>query len=179
MPKGITPTAYAGISVENDDAVNPYFRFTVEEALAQINRKPVGSQLIQAISKAPTTPDATHGFKVKILRPAVVGTIGKPGQEGGSRAVAFNELAGRQGGPGCKAACYWNPNIFNTPNGARPAFIGLAHELIHCYHYTNGLAKSTYDEEEQFTVGLADYADSPITENKIREEHGVVARTQY
>lgn len=178
MAKTLTATRYGFISVFNDDAVNPTFALTVSDALDKIASQPVGRQLLDAISNSPVGADPAGGFKVKILRPdGVKGTIGRPGEEGGSRAVAFNEADGR--GAGTRAACYWNPNIFNTPNGARPAFVGLAHELIHCYHYTNGLAKGSYDEEEKFTVGLAPYALSPITENAIRGEHNVATRTQY
>ena len=57
-----------------------------------------------------------------------------------------------------------------------------AHQLFWrqlCYHYTNGLAKGSYDDEEKFTVGLAPYDQSPITENGIRGEHNVATRTQY
>lgn len=179
MPKTYVATPFQFIVVENDAAVNPTFPLTVIDALNKINSQPVGASLLTAISNAVIAPDPTNNFKVKIIRPAATATIGQPGIEGGSRAVAWNELDGRAGGAGCKAACYWNPNIFNTPNGARPAFIGLAHELIHCYHYTNGLAKSSYAEEEQFTVGLAPHAAVPICENTIRAEHGVPARTTY
>lgn len=163
-------TPYPHIYIETDPTANPTYSMTVLDALNKIASKPVGRQLLDAITNGLVAPDVTHAFKVKIIRPNTTGTVGSPGVEGGSRAVAWNELSGRVGGAGCKAACYWNCNIFNTPNGARPAYIGLAHELIHCYHYVNGLAKGSYDEEEKFTVGLAPYADAAITENKIRAE---------
>jgi len=42
-----------------------------------------------------------------------------------------------------------------------------------------GVMKQGYDDEEKFTVGLAPYDTAPITENTIRAEHGVPARTAY
>jgi len=179
MPATLTPTTFAFIHVFNDSAKNPYFPHTVQEALTKIDSNPVGRSLLQAIAGAAVTAGA-GGFKVKIVRPDVVATVGTPGAEGGSRAVPFNE-AGARGGGGSLAACYWNPNIYNTPSaaGARPAFIGLAHELIHCMHSVMGTMKSGYDEEEQFTVALGPYAAVAICENTIRAEHGVVQRTSY
>ena len=177
MPKTLTATPYPFISVFNDDAENPTFALTVIDALNKIASSPAGNQLLQGISNSLVGVDPDGGFKVKIVRAEGATTIGRPGEEGGSRAVAFNEQNGRASGS--RAACYWNPNIFVTPNGARPPFIGLAHELIHCYHYTNGLAKASYQDEEKFTVGLDNYAQDPITENRIREQHNVPVRTQY
>jgi NleD-like pathogen effector protein (putative zinc metallopeptidase) len=175
----LSATGYAFIFVFNDDAKNPYFRLTVEDALNQINSQAVGQQLLTAISGAGVAAGA-GGFKVKIVRPDVKGTIGTPGAEGGSRAVPFNEAAAR-GGAGCLAACYWNPNIYNTPSaaGGRPAYIGLAHELVHCMHALLGTMKNGYDDEEKFTVGLAPYAAVAICENTIRAEHNIAVRTSY
>jgi hypothetical protein len=178
MAATLSATTFPFISVYNDDAKNPYFALTVQEALAKIDSKPVGRSLLAAIAAAPIA--GTGGFKVKIVRPDVVATIGTPGAEGGSRAVPFNETSARGGG-GCAAACYWNPNIYNTPSpaGQRPAYIGLAHELVHCMHSVMGTMKPGYDEEEKFTVGLAPYAGAAVCENTIRGEHGIAARTSY
>jgi hypothetical protein len=179
MAKTLTPTNTNFVMVFNDSTANQTFGLTVVEALTKIGSQPIGAALLQAIANAPVAADPAGNFKVKVIRPDTHATIGQPGMEGGSRAVAFNEADGRQGGAGSRAACYWNPNIYNTPNGSRPAFIGLAHELIHCYHYVNGLAKGSYDDEERFTVGLGPYMLAPITENRIRLEHDVPIRHQY
>lgn len=175
----LTATGYTFIYVFNDDAKNPYFPLTVKEALNHISSQPVGQQLLTAISNSPVVPDAS-GFKVKIVRPNVAATIGTPGAEGGSRAVAFDEAAAKGGG-GSKAACYWNPNIVATPGGGgtRPAYIGLAHELVHCMHYVLGTAKNSYDDEEKFTVGLAPYDTVAVCENTIRAEHNIALRATY
>ena len=179
MASTLSATTFPFIHVYNDDTKNPYFALTVQEALAKIDSGPVGRQLLAAISGAAVAP-GTGGFKVKIVRPDVKATIGTPGAEGGSRAVPFNENSARGGG-GCVAACYWNPNIYNTPSpaGKRPAYIGLAHELVHCMHSVMGTMKPGYDEEEQFTVGLAAYSGVAICENTIRGDWGIAARTSY
>ncbi|MFN3325465.1 MAG: M91 family zinc metallopeptidase [Bryobacteraceae bacterium] len=177
MPKTISTTKFPFIVIDNDDSVNPYFRLTVIEALDKIDSKPVGKALLKAISDSPI--DGSSGFKVKIVRGEGIADITKPGQEGGSRAVPFNEVAARGGG-GSKAACFWNPNIFYNPAaGTRPAYIGLAHELVHCMHSVLGTMKPGYDEEEKFTVGLDPYAGVAICENTIRGEHGLDLRDRY
>jgi hypothetical protein len=182
MPLTEHPTGYPFIVVSTDSAQNPTFHLTVKEALDKINSKPVGKKLLKAISKSNVSTSTARTFKVKIVRPTVTGDISKPGAEGGSRAVAFNELAA-EGGGGCASACYWNPNIYSVPApsgaGVRPAFIGLAHELIHCMHNAEGTKKHAYMDEENFTVGLESYANEAICENTVRKEHGLSARLSY
>jgi hypothetical protein len=180
MPATLVDTAFPFIKISNDDSINPYFPLTVAEALNQIASKSVGKTLLRGISNSKVAPDPTGDFKVKITRAnsSIHVVIGSPGLEGGSKAMGFNEDAAKSGA-GCKASCVWNPNIFNTPNGGRPPFIGLAHELIHCYHMVTGTMKQGYDAEEEFTVGIGPYTDNWITENKIRAEHNVPLRTQY
>lgn len=181
MPNTDYSTGYPFIVVSTDSAKNPTFHLTVIEALGKIDSKPTGHKLLKAISKSKVSTTG-RTFKVKIVRPDVTGVIGKPGEEGGSKAVAFNSLAAEDGG-GCASACYWNPNIYSVPAtsgaGVRPAFISLAHELIHCMHNAQGTKKHDYMDEENFTVGLDPYADEKICENTIRAEHGVVTRLSY
>jgi hypothetical protein len=180
MPSKLSATTFPFICVYNDDEKNPYFHLTVQDALNKINSQPVGNSLLKTISGAKVVP-GNGGFKIKIVRPDVTATIGKPGAEGGNRALPFNELNARGDGGGCLVACYWNPNIYNTPGaaGARPAFVGLAHELIHCMHALLGTMKVSDDDEEKFTVGLAPYDDAAICENTIRAEHGINTRNAY
>jgi len=88
----------------------------------------------------------------------------------------------------------------------RPAYIGLAHELIHALHYVQGTVQEEnykidnyyyirkrvlfffhktviktehYKAEEFYTVGLSDFKDEKITENAIRKEHQIPKRTAY
>ena len=180
MPKTLTATPFAFIFVFNDDEKNPAFPLIVIEALGEINKGVNGQALLQAIAHSliAASPD---GFKVKIVRPELekeekrLARPENPGTEGGSRAVAFNEHDA-QSGRGSLAACFWNPCVYNTPLGARPAFIGLAHELVHCLHYLRGTKKAGYDDEERYTVGLPPYNAEPITENTIRDDHHVPRR---
>lgn len=179
MAANFVDTPYPFIKVYNDDAINPYFPMTVIEALAKINSKPIGAKLLAGLSNSKVAPNA-EGWKVRIQRASasIHVVVGNPGAEGGSKAAGSDESLAKSGA-GTRAYCVWNPNIFNTPNGERPAFIGLAHELVHCYHMVNGTMKHGYDNEEQFTVGIGSYEGEEITENAIRAEHNVPTRTQY
>ncbi len=72
----------------------------------------------------------------------------------------------------------------------RPSFIGLAHELVHAYHYIygacgrspTGLASgnSGMAEEEMRTVGTGAYEGEVPSENWIRREWGDLhSRAKY
>lgn len=150
--------------------------------MGQIDGQPVGHALLQGIANSRTAAHVPDGWKVKIVKPDVHGFVGDParlpGSEGGSRAVPLNENDARGGG-GSLSICYWNSNVYNTPRGARPNYIGLAHELVHCWHYLDGIAQRNPDTEEEYTVGLNAFAAEAICENTIRAEHGVAVRDEY
>ena len=181
MPRVLLATEHPFIYVGNDDEINLYFRLSVIEALAKIASEETGRYLLQRIADAPVAAHP-NGWKVKISRPRVAADLTPasrgPGSEGGSMAAANDEGAA-QSGAGSVSYLTWNPNIYNTPNGARPNYIALAHELVHCMHNAEGTKKRDYDEEESFTVGIGDYAGELVTENNIRAEHGIAARTEY
>jgi hypothetical protein len=63
-----------------------------------------------------------------------------------------------------------------------PDHILLGHELIHAWRLIKGrrlvMGGSMYDEE-MMTVGLGPFAHWPFTENKLRAEAGLAARTKY
>ena len=79
----------------------------------------------------------------------------------------------------------------------RPAYIGLAHELIHGMHINSGAARpktiklqsittingekylETLPLEEAITVGLHGVTSKGPTENKIRREHNLNTRIFY
>jgi len=75
--------------------------------------------------------------------------------------------------------------------GDAPAFVFLAHELIHAYHDLHGDLPKNYDDndndgtgtgkdhEEARTIGLGPYADEEICENAIRKEHQLPRRTLF
>ena len=59
----------------------------------------------------------------------------------------------------------------------RPAFIGLAHELVHAFRNARGDAVQDTQTEEYLTVGIT--PTYTINENKIRSDHGINGRTTY
>ncbi|QUP52452.1 type III secretion system effector protein [Ralstonia syzygii] len=107
-----------------------------------------------------------------------------------------------EGEAGCSAIVSWNPkkSIELSRNGSpkrvrkdpKESFVVLAHEMIHARHIMAGTSRGgsgdRYDEtseagqEELRAVGLGAYAhantDEP-TENSIRAEHGLRARSKY
>ncbi|KGI78844.1 hypothetical protein LF63_0102610 [Oleiagrimonas soli] len=93
-------------------------------------------------------------------------------------------------GFGEASTVHYNPDIKRSDD-ARPAFIGLGHELVHALRNQKGLAVDTNNLDhipkrkqlmtqiEEFeTVGLLK-APQGITENSLRKEHGIAPRTQY
>lgn len=68
-----------------------------------------------------------------------------------------------------------------------PAWIALAHELIHALHHLSGTAYGDsvqaaggeVKREEMWTTGLGPYANTRLSENKIRAAAGLPPRTFY
>jgi hypothetical protein len=183
MPSYDVPTEYSGLLIQADDKLHPMFQAIARDALKAIASKPVGRRLLMDIDQTPLPPRSR--FKIRICCPAVIRAA--PGDvvdaTPGSKAVRGNELAavagtGRNRGPGAGTAIRWNPNNINTPDGSRPSFIGLAHELIHARRNLLGIASASTREEEEYTVGFR-YNGDGINENAIRAEHGVPLRATY
>lgn len=71
----------------------------------------------------------------------------------------------------------------------RPSFIGLAHELVHVYHFVRGVCARSLSggttgnhgsaEEEMYTIGVLGYADVEPSENAIRGEWNMALRKSY
>jgi len=101
-------------------------------------------------------------------------------------------------GEGTRVSVDWNPrqSVAIDADG-RPslvddtslAFVSLAHELVHGYRmmkgtYTGGTS-NRYDTnspagvEESRAVGIGRYAGEALSENGIRQEHGLPLRGQY
>ena len=101
-------------------------------------------------------------------------------------------------GEGTSVSVDWNPrqSVAIDAHG-RPsllddtslAFVSLAHELVHGYRmmkgtYTGGTS-DRYDtgspagQEESRAVGIGKYAGEALSENGIRQEHGLPLRGQY
>jgi hypothetical protein len=83
------------------------------------------------------------------------------------------------GGIGSPSVVSWNPGKFNTPDGHRPPFIGLAHELVHALHNLEGNTSRVPDVDERRVTGLYPFEHRPITENSIRADHNIPARASY
>ena len=76
-----------------------------------------------------------------------------------------------------------NTNMFFRPkiNDADvPAYIVMGHELIHAWRMMQGrrLVRQGW-EEEAMTTGIMEFANFPVTENKLRAEAGLPLRTSY
>lgn len=73
----------------------------------------------------------------------------------------------------------WNPGKYDSPDGHRPPFIGLAHELIHALRSLKGATAVYAEADERAVTGLHPYPAGPITENAIRADHGIAPRSRY
>jgi hypothetical protein len=83
-------------------------------------------------------------------------------------------------GKGTVAVVYFSNARQRLSSGlANPAFIGLAHELIHALHSLNGEKKPTTEEEENRTVGLGKYAKEKFCENSFRKAARLSRRLHY
>jgi hypothetical protein len=175
MPVDIT-TPYRGIIIrmrsENESAMFPAI---VKDALRKIASKPVGNKLLNGIVNYQSR--SRFGYTVCIRRPANM-TIANGTWCGTNKAVRASEIDAKDSKIGSVTVIDFNANIMNTPDGSRPAFIGLAHELIHAYYNLKGKA-FLGAEEELATVGISKVKNRSITENAIREEHGIKLREAY
>ena len=182
MPHDIQ-TGFEGIIIRlRSPNESVHFPQLVKDALAAINSKPVGKQLLSGIVALKNKQK--FGYTVCIMRPGGLAVVDKndgKGPQWSSGSVAKRSHEGDAcNGNGTVTAVTWNANIIETPDGSRPAFVALAHELIHALYNLKGEAYSDASDEEYRTVGLPPVAnDRAITENKIRAEHKVPLRAAY
>ena len=174
------PTPYQGIIVRCGQQ-DIYYAGSVNIALQTIASKRVGRSLLRSIVER--NDRAQDGFTVVILKPKshamADDKTGKLITTWTNKAVRFSE-DNACNGTGTRTSVSWNPNILTSPDGSRPPFIALAHELIHAMQNLRGTAFKDTKKEEYATVGLGDYANlRKRNENAIRAEHGVAPRTQY
>lgn len=193
-PLTLTSSSYRCIGIVTRSG-SGNFVGEVDAALRMIGSRPMGRMLLSSIElDGPDPPAAANGAKVTI-RDARQRPYGNT-----NAAIRHNEADGCwQGaqnppteGKGTFTTIYWNPDIQQTPDGVRAAFIGLAHELIHARRNLLGIGYLNDNRtEELHTVGLSLLGSpggvtrndrrkcGPITENDIRAEHGVKPRTRY
>ncbi len=179
-----TTTNYPGIIIRLRNAnESGMFPGLVKEALSTIASKPVGQALLNDI--VALQGRAKFGFTVCIMRPALLAIEDKHDDRGpqwncGSVAKRASEADASNKKTGSPTAVTWNSNIVATPDGSRPAFIALAHELVHALYNLKGEAYADASMEEYCTVGLPPVSTvRAITENRIRAEHNVPLRTAY
>jgi hypothetical protein len=182
-----TQTNYPGLIIRMNNATDSvFFPTLVKEALAQIYATASGKKLLLGI--ASRTASAKFGYTVCIKRADMTydGTC-ETKWKGTNVAKRGDEAAATSGGTSITAVTY-NPNMISTPDGNRPSWIGLAHELIHAYYNLKGKGlpaglvqnvNGQVEQEELATVGLGPGPHRSITENMIRGEAGIPLRTTY
>jgi hypothetical protein len=175
MPVDIQ-TGYNGIIIrlrnENESIMFPSL---VKEALQKIASRPMGHKLLNNI--AALSGRAKFGYTVCIRRPANMSIV-NGNYCRANLAVRANEADAKDRNSGTVTVIDFNANITLTPDGPRPTFIGLAHELIHAYYNLKGKGING-PNEEYATVGIAPGPKRSITENGIRAEHNVPLRETY
>jgi len=181
-----TQTQWDGIIIRTKATDSNAFVGLVQAALNKIYSKPVGKNLIDAI--VADAGKRKFGYTVCIMPKASRKNSFGPlirwrTYEKGSVTRVGSEQAASDG-TGAVSSIQWDPETKDTPDGARPPFIALAHELIHCMHNLKGTSHLIGGDDEKkrdemMVTGLRGYEQEPISENRIRAEHNVVYRNSY
>ena len=216
------PSAYAGIFIGADtyrgnDWVPDGFVGTVRQCIAAIAGKPIGAKLLQdlsdgctrdpvkkvvieygARSTAAPIPVVTNESRKKVQpclgedRYDLDALMSDPALLAVARD-GDGDIPDYVGGAGTGAVVTFKHTDPGPPGAPRPAFIALAHELIHALHYVQGMCyraatggiqdggNTGLMEEEMRTVGLHQYAGEIPSENAIRAEQTppIPRRTDY
>lgn len=210
--------AYPGISIAQDPFAFDFpvpddFSGKVDNDLGDLISKNRGKTLLATISKicqdkghelviqyftkgssncAPVNVAITNDFRRNLSEPGGVNMQDLMGNRG---LVALGKRTGTSGpefipNTGANSVIRYDPDDpgFGDEKG-RPSFIGLAHELVHAYHFLNGICarqpiggtagNQGGAEEEMRAVGARAYKKDPPSENWIREEWGQKERTSY
>ena len=181
-----TQTKFAGIIIRTKDTDSKAFIGMVNTALDTIDGKPAGKLLLSTI--ASQVAKAKFGFTVCIMPKESIKKSAGPlirwrTYQVGSVTKASNE-SDASNGTGVISSLKWDPKSKETPDGARPPFIALAHELIHCMHNLLGTSHliggaSQLKLDEMRCTGLQGYEQEPVSENRIRREHNIPLRSSY
>jgi Effector protein len=188
-----TATDFDGIIIRTKNSDSKAFAGLVKAALAKLNSKPVGKALLDGI--VAMAAKKKFGYTVCIMPKESVKKSFGPlirwrNYQKGSVTKSASDSAASNPDEGTVSSIKWDPIHTKTPDGARPPFIGLAHELVHAYHNLKGdstlIADDRFDGSEAATkndemrvVGLRGFEKEPISENRIRHEHGVAYRSSY
>jgi hypothetical protein len=179
----IVPIAkYPHIQIRYDETIDPTFGLSATEALKVIDDGPLGSRMLSEIQNAAV--NCVGGYKVCIMKLRGDGLQGD--NDGTSRTdpcahanAVFQKEDDGIPGVGCASVVRWIPNQWVTPDGQRPPYIGLAHELVHAWNNAQGTAVYDKARNEKIVTGLLPSNNNPITENAIRAEHKIQLRTSY
>ncbi len=172
------------------------FMVETRRALHQIDSQPMGQKLLTDLNAAPNVSRLDNHsrviFKDARLQRNTGNTAGAEPDRFGMSFDAYRLGTERssQRSTGLASHVSFNPDVI-TPrlpsgvtDGSRPAFVGLAHELVHSSRQQKGYALDTSmgqlerAAEEVETVGMVP-SRHRITENSIRSEHGLARRTTY
>ena len=183
-----TQTDYPGIIIRmQQESDSVLFPTLVKTALAQIASVPTGQKLLRGISDL--AGKAKFGYTVCIMRADMTYDPGCATKWVGTNvARRADEMKATTPGESSITAIKYNANMIMTPDGNRPSWVGLAHELIHAYYNLKGKGltsgvimnvKGPVEREEMATVGLGPGPHRSITENKIRAEARLNPRVTY
>lgn len=138
---------------------------------------------------APVNVAITNDFRRNLSEPGINMTE----LMGNRELVALGKKAGTKGqgfipNAGTNSVIRYDPD--DPGSGAergRPSFIALAHELVHTYHFVNGICarrptcgnsgNQGGTEEEMRAVGARAYKNDPPSGNWIRNGWGLPERT--
>jgi hypothetical protein len=117
-----------------------------------------------------------------VARPILEVDLDRPGSRftmgSGSGNQGMDEVA-RHDSTGCVCIMrFTNAQAVTSKGESAPAFIVLAHELIHSWHDLEGIALIGPAEEE-WTTGIGKYAASNLTENSLRRAFKLPLRERY
>lgn len=152
-------------------------------ALNRIRSRPIGKGLLKTIA-AKCLMSGKSVF-IDYYQASLAGVQGDVTEAYGYQKMDDEGRVFFMPGNGQSASVSWWPDDPGPPYAERPAFVGLAHELIHALHIVHGqqIADTNSTQglaiNEAQVVGLGRFKDEPFTENAIRDEHGITLRTQY
>jgi hypothetical protein len=198
---------FKGILIETDWVQAPtdltaradFFNRT-QRALIKISTYPLGADLLNLIRKRHegTGTSASGDKRTVTIRMAKTGAEGADTQawEIHNRFNTEKQFGGRTikfAGKGSRTIVYYHNHAESDAIYTRlatvqtPAWIALAHELIHAFHHLSGTTYKdsaegvggTAKREEMFTTGLGPYANTRISENALRREANLPVRTFY
>lgn len=187
-----TQTLYPGIIIRmSNQADSVMFPSLVNDALAQIAKTSTGLKLLTGI--AGNVSKSQFGYTVCIQRADMTYDADCATKWRGTNIAVRGgkdpEKSATTPGSSSVTAIKYNANMIDTPDGNRPSWVGLAHELIHAHYNLKGEGfpegqkqmnvKGQVEKEEMATVGLGPGPHRDITENKIREEAKIPLRSTY